>query len=91
MRAGLTHCIVRRVDNEVERKIVVLNVADEVWIAKQKAFSAITREFETKLCKEGIITEPKESWFVLRASGNKLTREAIQVRKLQLFHRCPEY
>lgn len=53
---------------------MLLDVGDEVWIAKGKSFgSSITRAFETKWCEPGLIMEAGHPRYVLQTSGNKVT------------------
>lgn len=82
-RAGCSHHTTREVDDEVERKILVFDVGDKVWIAREKVFgSTMTRALETKWYGPGINTEARHYRFELQAAGNKVTRKAIHARRL---------
>lgn len=48
-RAECSHRTICKVNEEVEREVVVFDVGDEVWIARGKTFGkAMNRAFETK-------------------------------------------
>lgn len=90
VRSGRSNPTIRETDSEVERKIATFDVGDEVWIAKGKAFGiAMTRAFETNCYGPGTITKARHPRYALRTAGNKVTQEAIHVRRLRLFHRRP--